>query len=107
MSNVKEEMQMAGFQIIATVGMAKSSYMEALELAREGHIEEAQAKVAEGREMFSEAHHHHLGLLQKEAQGEDLPFSLILMHAEDQLLTTESIELMISEMIIMYSKINK
>ncbi len=107
MSNVKEEMQMAGFQIISTVGMAKSCYMEALELAREGKIDEANQKVEEGREMFGEAHHHHLGLLQKEAQGEDLPFSLILMHAEDQLLTTEAIQLMVSEMIVMYSKINK
>ncbi|MFV0479897.1 MAG: PTS lactose/cellobiose transporter subunit IIA [Anaerorhabdus sp.] len=105
MTNVKEEMQMAAFQMIATVGGAKSSYMEAIELSKEGKINEALEKIEEGRSMMAEAHHHHFKFVTKEANGEDLPFSLMLMHAEDQLLTTEVIELMATEFVKLYQKV--
>ncbi|WP_312096687.1 PTS lactose/cellobiose transporter subunit IIA [Niallia sp.] len=34
----------------------------------------------------------------REAAGEQLPFSLILMHAENQKLTTETVKIMASKM---------
>lgn len=105
MTNVKEEMQMAAFQMIATIGGAKSAYMEAIEIAKEGKTEEALNQIEEGRKMMAEAHHHHFQFVTKEANGEDLPFSLMLMHAEDQLLTTEVIELMATEFVKLYAKL--
>ncbi len=107
MTNVKEEMQMAAFQMIATIGGAKSAYMEAIELAKEGKTEEGLAKIEEGRTMMADAHHHHFQFVTKEANGEDLPFSLMLMHAEDQLLTTEVIELMATEFVKLYGQLQK
>ncbi len=107
MTNIKEEMQMAAFQMIATIGGAKSAYMEAIEIAKEGNAEDAMAKIEEGRSMMAEAHHHHFQFVTKEANGEDLPFSLMLMHAEDQLLTTESIEIMATEFVKLYDQLNK
>ncbi len=107
MENVKEQMQMAAFQMIATVGGAKSAYMEAIQLAKEGNPEEGLKKIEEGRQMMADAHHHHFAFVTKEAQGEDLPFSLMLLHAEDQLLTTEVIELMATEFVELYAKIQK
>lgn len=102
---LKEEMQLTGFNIIAIVGSAKSSFMEAVALARDGEIDPAKAKIEEGESYFAEAHHQHADLIQKEAQGVDLPFSLILMHAEDQLLTTEVIKFMALELIEIYSRL--
>lgn len=106
MENLKEEIQLIACQIVSAVGAAKSMYMEALALAKEGNIEEAKAKLKEGREFYQESHGHHFSLIQKEAGGEDVPFSLILMHAEDQLLSTEAIEILASEMIELYEKMN-
>lgn len=94
-----EKMQEIAFQMIATVGGAKSLYMEAIYLSRESKFEEAATKLDEGAALFSEAHSLHFELLQKEAIGEELPFSLLLMHAEDQMLTTEVIQLMAVEII--------
>lgn len=94
-----EEMQMTAFQIIAAVGGAKSLYVEAMHLSREGQFEEAEALIAQGDEMYGGASHLHMGLVQKEAVGEQLPFSLLLMHAEDQMLTTEVVKLMAVEII--------
>lgn len=107
MSNIKEEMQLAGFQIIANVGTAKSMYLEAMEFARNKDYDKARALIEEGREVFGEAHKHHFELIAKESQGEDLPFSLILMHAEDQMLNTETIQILVSEMVTMYEMFNK
>ena len=96
---MKEKMQEIGFQMIAQVGMAKSSYIEAMYFSRDKKFEEAEAKIKEGDDFFKEAHHLHFDLVQKEAQGEDLPFSILFMHAEDQLLNTETIKIMAEEII--------
>lgn len=94
-----EEMQMTAFQIIASVGAAKSSYVEAMHVSRTGDFEKAEALIAEGDAVYAAANQHHLGLVQKEAEGEQLPFSMLLMHAEDQMLTTEVVKLMAVEII--------
>lgn len=101
MTNVLEEMQTIAFQIIASVGGAKSCYIEAMRVSRDGDYEKAEALVAEGDEMLQSASVHHLGLIQKEAEGQELPFSLMLMHAEDQMLTTEVVKLMAEEIIVL------
>lgn len=99
MTNMLEEMQGLAFQIIASVGVAKSSYVEAMNLSRNEEFEKAEALIAEGDAVFVSANQLHLSLIQKEAQGEQLPFSLLLMHAEDQMLTTEVVKLMAVEII--------
>lgn len=92
-------MQEVAFQMIATVGTAKSLYMEAVYLSRESKFDEAAEKVKEGDEVFASAHMLHFELVQKEAEGTELPFSLLLMHAEDQMLTSEVVKLMALEVI--------
>lgn len=96
---MKEELQTAAFQIIATVGEAKSLFIEAMYAARENDFEGAQAKLDEGTEVYSKAHSFHFELVQKEASGEDLPFSILFMHAEDQMLTTETVKIMAEEIV--------
>ncbi|HWJ77686.1 MAG TPA: PTS lactose/cellobiose transporter subunit IIA [Niallia sp.] len=103
--NTLEEMQTAAFQIISFAGEARSSYVEAIQIARNGNIEEAKRKIEEGVQNYNLIHKVHASLVQREAAGEELPFSLILMHAEDQMLTTETLKIMASEMIEMCAMI--
>ena len=49
--------------------------------------------------MFVDGHHAHASLIQKEAAGEKSEFSLLLMHAEDQLMTTETLKIVAEEFI--------
>ena len=104
---MKEKMQMAAFQIIASVGAAKSLYVEAMYASRVGNFEESEKKIKEGDKIYAEAHGHHFELVQEEAKGTDLPFSLMLMHAEDQLLNTETIKIMAIEIVELRRSINK
>ena len=99
-----EQMQMIAFQIIASVGTAKSNYVEAMQAAKAGDFEKADGLIKEGDGFFGEAHKHHFDLIQKEANGEELPFSLMLMHAEDQMLNTETIKLLAVEIIDLHKK---
>ncbi|CGF63219.1 PTS system transporter subunit IIA [Streptococcus pneumoniae] len=47
-------------------------------------------------------HKIHSNLIQKEATGEKIGFSLLFMHAEDQMASTEIIQLLSKEFIDLY-----
>ncbi|ETT65900.1 PTS lactose/cellobiose transporter subunit IIA [Paenibacillus odorifer] len=99
---VKEEYYTVAFNIISNVGAAKSLVMEALYAAKEGEFKEAQEKLEESKQFFREGHKMHKSLIKREANGEQLQFSLILMHAEDQLMSVETISLLVTEIIELY-----
>lgn len=100
-----DEMESICFQIISNAGTARSLIIEALQEAREGNFEQVENKFNEANEYFTEAHKLHANLIQKEAKGEGVPFSLLFMHAEDQLMSTETIKHMAKEMIHLYERI--
>lgn len=103
-----EGLELTAFQIIAAVGTARSSYIEAIQKAKEGDFEEAERLVKEGDEMFIEGHHAHAGLLQVEADnGQGSAVSLIILHAEDQLMSAESFKTIALEFIDLYKRIVK
>ncbi len=98
---MKEKMQEIAFQMIAQVGTAKSMYIEAMNMSKDGKFDEAQKMFEEADEIYSGAHKLHFELVQKESQGEDLPFSILFMHAEDQMLNTETVKIFANELIEM------
>ena len=73
-----EEMELVCFQLIANSGAAKSSFVEAIQAAKKGLYEDANAKLVEAEEAFVEAHKIHAELIQKEASGEKTEFHCCL-----------------------------
>ncbi len=100
----EENTEMIPFQIISNVGSAKSLVMEALYAAKDGDFDQAEERLKESKNFFVEGHKAHASLIQKEAAGEKPEFSLFLMHAEDQLMNTETIKELVTEMIEMYKR---
>ncbi|EDN8379311.1 PTS lactose/cellobiose transporter subunit IIA [Listeria monocytogenes] len=101
------EMETVIFGMISQVGSARSSYLEGLRAAREGNFEEeAEAKLKEGGETLANGHHEHHKLIQKEASGEKVEIQLLLIHAEDLLITTETLREVVTEFVHVYKKIN-
>ena len=90
--------------LITYSGMAKSCYMEALALAKQGKFKEADQKIQEGDENFVQAHHGHGELLQEEMSTEESQTSLLMTHAEDQLMGAETLKMLILELIDIYKK---
>jgi len=97
-----EGIELISFQIISAVGTAKSMYIEAIQEAKQGNLEKANDLIEEGKKVFVEGHNVHGSLIQKEAGGEKLEFSLLLMHAEDQLITTDTFRIVAEEFIELY-----
>ena len=97
-----EEFELICMQMITNSGSAKSSYIEAIQKAKEGAFDEAERLTEDGDQFFSEAHGVHGNLLAQEASGEKVEFALILMHAEDQMASTEMAKVMAREIIALY-----
>ena len=91
--------ELISFQIISAVGTARSMYVEAIQEAKKGNIQAAKQLIEDGVKVFVDGHHAHASLIQKEAAGEKSEFSLLLMHAEDQLMSAETIKVMALEII--------
>lgn len=100
-----DELELVAFEIISNVGMAKSLAMEAIRESRNGNFEEAEKNVEEAKGFLLEGHHAHSALIQNEANGKKLQFSLIIMHAEDQLMSSETIKDLAIELIEMNKEI--
>lgn len=98
-------MEEACFQIIATVGAAKSAFIDAIKLAKNGSFEEARAAVEEGGQTYVEAHGVHMSLLQQDAAAGGSSTPLLLVHAEDQLLQAETFRILANEFIDLYERI--
>ena len=99
-----EDLELLSFNIISAVGTAKSRYVQALYLAEKGDFDEARAKIKEGEESFVKGHEAHASLIQKEACGEK---TVLLMHAEDQLMNAETTKIMAEEIIKLSQRIKK
>lgn len=101
------DMEEVCFQIIANVGMAKSQYIEAIGKAKEGAFDEARELIEEGSKAYLEGHNVHLQLLANDAGGRSVHFSMLLMHAEDQLLAAETFRVTAEDFIDVYERLSK
>lgn len=103
----KEKMQSIAFQLIAYSGEAFDHYYKAIEFARNGDFIKAQATLKSGNEKLSIAHNSQRELLTQEARNEDMDFSIILVHAQDHLMTTIMFERVAKEFIKLYDERRK
>ncbi len=99
-----EGLELIAFQIISAVGTARSSYIEAIQEAKKGNFEGAEKLIAEGDEVFVEGHDAHAKLLQEEANGNSV-VSLLILHAEDQLMSAEGFKTIAQEFIDLYKRV--
>lgn len=101
-----EDLELICFQLITAAGTAKSHYIEAVQKAKEGNYEEAEELIRQGDEVLKEGHVQHTDLIQKEAAGEGTTMTLLLTHAEDQMMSSEVFKVMAEEMIELYKKVD-
>lgn len=89
-------------QLIINGGSAKSGYINAIDLAKAGKMDEIQSVLDEANTMFENAHKVHFQMLSSEAKPESAMENMLLIHAEDQLNSAEIFKVIADEMIDMY-----
>lgn len=99
-----EKLGQDAMQIIAYSGVAKSNYVEAVQLAKCLQFEEAYKKINDGDEILKTAHENHMVLLQREAEEQAPQVSMMVLHAEDQFMSCETVKLLAIEFIELYKK---
>lgn len=101
-----EQLSKVAFNIIVHSGEAKSFAMEAIYEAKKKNFDLAKEKLLLADKEIIEASKQHTDLIQDEAQGIKIDIPLLLMHAEDQLLSTQSLILMAEEIVTLHQTIN-
>ena len=96
----KEDVTMVGFEIVAYAGDARSKLMIALNKAQNGEFEEAE----KAEECLIGAHNSQTDILGKEAAGEDLEMSFIMIHGQDHLMTTILLKELMKHLIELYKR---
>jgi len=107
MGNTMKNMQQMSFMIILYAGNARSASMEAIAFAKRFDFQAARDKIEEAEKAFTSAHKEQTNLLQQEASGEKYEVSIILVHAQDHLMTAMTVKDLANEMIDMYEKIKE
>ena len=83
-----KSLELASMEIISMVGTARSYYIEAIRSAKIGKF---------GQKVHSQ-------LLQQEANGVLTTVTLLLAHAEDQLMSAETFRILSQELIDLYQQ---
>lgn len=79
------------FQIILHGGNARSSAMEAMQYARTGEFDKADASLIEAKVEIGHSHKFQTQLIQAEARGEEFPIKILLIHSQDHLMNAMTV----------------
>ncbi len=77
-------------QMIMHAGDARTKTMDALRALKVFDIEKARENLVGAKEYLVKAHNVQTGALQKEAEGEEVEYSVLFSHAQDTCMTVYS-----------------
>lgn len=97
--------EMIAFGLVAQAGDARSKADEALYAAKHGDYERAHVLMSQADESILGAHKIQTELLAREASGDHQPVDILLIHAQDHLMTAMLAKELISELIELHRAI--
>lgn len=100
----KDEVQSMAFMIIAHAGSAFDHFYKAIEAARLHDFIKSEEEMNLGVQDLHEAHKSQTKLLTAEVKSEDIPFSILMTHAQDHLTMAILTERMAKEFILLYQE---
>ncbi len=103
----KEQVQSGAFMMIANAGSAFDHFYRAIGKAREGRYDDADEEMKLGVEDLQKAHDSQTELMAAEMSQEDIPFSILMVHAQDHLNMALFTQRMAKEFIMLYKEVHK
>lgn len=102
----KDEVQSIACQIVAYAGSAFDYFNHAVEAAENGQPEAVAEFMKQGQNELRLAHEAQTSLLAAEAGQQDIPFSIIMVHAQDHLTMAIFAERMAKHFIALWKRGN-
>lgn len=95
------------FEIIASAGDARDLTYQALDNVNDGNIKEAYELIEQAEKTMNAAHNAQTKLIQSEVQGEKIDGGLLMIHAQDHLMTAIAEHQMAKRMLPIFEKLLK
>lgn len=100
----QETLQGVAFEIILSSGDARTIIHEAFGNMRNSEYDEAAKKLEDANDALVKAHQAQTGLLKEYANGETIVMEVIMVHAQDHLMTTVTLREIALEMLELYKR---
>ena len=100
----RDELNMISFEIVSYSGDARSKLLLALEKAKNKEFAECDRLVEEAGKCLVDAHNAQMDVMQQEARGNSVDMGVIMVHAQDHLMTTLLFKDIIGTLIDVYRK---
>ena len=101
--NMQEKLEEIAMMIIANSGQARSDAFAALQEAKKGNWELVEPRIKEGEQFYRQAHEQHGEILLKEVNTLEPQITLLMSHAEDQIMSAELVRVLVEELIEIYT----
>lgn len=98
------DLEMIIMQLIVEGGNARSEAIEAIRCARDGDFSAAEEHIRQCDKCLTEAHNAQTGLLHNEADGNETPVKLLMVHAQDHLMNAITVHDLAVEIIEILKK---
>ncbi|MCA6742589.1 PTS cellobiose transporter subunit IIA [Enterococcus durans] len=99
-----EELQVTAFDIILHSGNARTLIHEGFKDMHQEKFEEADEQLTKANEEILQAHKAQTNLLKEYASGQKIEMEIIMVHAQDHLMTTMTLLEVATEMAYLYQK---
>lgn len=93
------------FLMISIVGEAKAYYMKSIQESRQNDFENASQSISDGDKVFNQIYEIQNQLTNEEVNGILNDYHLLLIHAQDQVMSVEQVKVFAQEMCNCYSRI--
>lgn len=105
--NSMDEYQEIIMGLITNSGIAKSKAMEAISFAEKGNAEQAAECLEECKNELVQAHKSQTRLIQQEAGGTTHEVTLLMVHAQDHLMSAITTKDLAGHIVELYSRLNR
>ena len=99
------DIETIAMELVGNAGEARSLAFEALAQAKNKNFEKAKELLEESKQASLKAHHIQTDLICQEADGNKVEIGLLMVHAQDHLMTSILARELITQIISLYEKI--
>ena len=93
------------FTIIANAGNTKGLIYEAIDIAKDGDIDEAKKKLEESDEFLNKAHQIQTEIITNEVNGDHMDVTMLFVHAQDHISSAIELRTLAEVIIDLYARI--